>query len=68
MTLILFQIQVKVGDTLDLVLSENGETNTVTLMRVIIRKVLGESSTEKYKVAIRRWKILELPKDEAFKS
>lgn len=61
-------IQVKVGDTLDLVLSENGETNTVTLMRVIPRRVFGESSTtEKYKVAIRRWKYLELSKDEAFK-
>ncbi|XP_028994754.1 mitochondrial transcription rescue factor 1 isoform X2 [Betta splendens] len=59
---------VKVGDTLDLVLSENQEENTVTLMRVIMRKVLGESSTEKYKVAIRRWKCLELSKDEAFKA
>ncbi|KAK2826365.1 hypothetical protein Q5P01_020579 [Channa striata] len=58
---------VKVGDTLDLVLLENQAKNTVTLMRVIIRKVLGESSTEKYKVAIRRWKCLELSKDEAFK-
>uniref|UniRef100_UPI0037E84F0D mitochondrial transcription rescue factor 1 isoform X1 n=2 Tax=Semicossyphus pulcher TaxID=241346 RepID=UPI0037E84F0D len=59
---------VKVGDKLDLVLSENRETNTVTLMRVILRKVLGESSnTEKHKVAIRRWKCLELPRDEALK-
>ncbi|KAM3595048.1 uncharacterized protein V6R79_017645 [Siganus canaliculatus] len=59
---------VKVGDTLDLVLSENRETNTVSLMRVILRKVNGESSnTEKYSVAIRRWKSLELSKDEAFK-
>lgn len=61
-------IQVKVGDTLDLILSENGETNSVTLMRVITRRVFGESSTtEKYKVALRRWKCLELSKDEAFK-
>ncbi|XP_049452458.1 mitochondrial transcription rescue factor 1 isoform X1 [Epinephelus fuscoguttatus] len=60
---------VKVGDTLDLVVSENHETNTVTLMRVILRKVLGESSNaEKHKVAVRRWKCIELPKDEAFKS
>ncbi|XP_026159567.1 mitochondrial transcription rescue factor 1 isoform X2 [Mastacembelus armatus] len=60
---------VKVGDTMDLVLSENREENTVTLMRVIIKRVLGESSNaEKYKVAIRRWKFIELPKDEAFKS
>ena len=59
----------KVGDTLDLVLSENRETNTVTLMRVMPRKVVGETSaTEKYKVALRRWKCIELSKDEAFKS
>ncbi|KAM6912129.1 mitochondrial transcription rescue factor 1 [Xenentodon cancila] len=59
---------VKAGDTLDLVLSQNQETNTVTLMRVILRSVLAESSnTEKYKVSIRRWKNLELAKDEAFK-
>ncbi|XP_044022055.1 mitochondrial transcription rescue factor 1 isoform X1 [Siniperca chuatsi] len=59
---------VKVGDTLDLVLSENRETNTVILMRVVLRRVFGESSnTEKYKIAIRRWKCLELSKDEAFK-
>lgn len=60
---------VKVGDTMDLVLSENKEANTVTLMRVILRKVLGESNDgDKYKVSIRRWKSLELAKDEVFKS
>lgn len=59
---------VKVGDTLDLVLSESGEKNTVTLMRIVFKKVLGESKDgEKYKVALRRWKNLELSKDEAFK-
>lgn len=59
---------VKVGDTLELVLSENQETNTVTLMRVVLKRVIGESSSaEKYKVAIRRWKSLKLTKDEAFK-
>ncbi|XP_008397926.1 mitochondrial transcription rescue factor 1 [Poecilia reticulata] len=59
---------VKVGDTLDLVVSENKEANTVTLMRVIPRKVLGESNDgDKYKVSIRRWKVLELAKDVAFK-
>lgn len=64
----LFSFQVKLGDTLDLVLSENRETNTVTLMRVTLQRVFGESSTtEKYKVAIRRWKCLELPTDAAFK-
>ncbi|KAI3367943.1 hypothetical protein L3Q82_026773 [Scortum barcoo] len=60
---------VKVGDTLDLVVSENRETNTVTLMRVILRKVFSESSnTEKHKIAVRRWKSIELSVDEAFKS
>lgn len=59
---------VKVGDTLDLLLSENRETNTVTLMRVILKRVFGESSnTDKYKVALRRWKLIELSKDEALK-
>lgn len=59
---------VKVGDTLDLVLSESGEKNTVTLMRIVFKKVLGDSKDgEKYKVALRRWKNLELSKDEAFK-
>ncbi|XP_078133086.1 mitochondrial transcription rescue factor 1 isoform X1 [Sander vitreus] len=59
---------VKVGDTLDLVLSENREKNTVTLMRVILQRVFSESSTtEKYKVAIRRWKCIELSKDDALK-
>ncbi|XP_061157301.1 mitochondrial transcription rescue factor 1 [Syngnathus typhle] len=59
---------VKVGDTLDLVISENQDTNTVTLMRVVLKKVLGESSNaEKYKVSLRRWKFIAVPKDEAFK-
>lgn len=59
---------VKVGDTLDLILAENRETNTVTLMRVVLKKVFAESSnTEKHKVALRRWKSLELSKDEALK-
>ncbi|XP_068195574.1 mitochondrial transcription rescue factor 1 isoform X2 [Antennarius striatus] len=59
---------VQVGDTLDMVLSENQETNRVTLMRVILRKVLDQLTyTDKYKVKIRRWNSLELSKDEAFK-
>lgn len=61
-------VQVKVGDVLDLVLSENKDNNTVTVMRVVPRRVFGESSaTEKHKVAIRRWKSLELPRDEVLK-
>ncbi|XP_035466702.1 mitochondrial transcription rescue factor 1 [Scophthalmus maximus] len=67
-TLIKKSKTVKVGDTLDMVLSENQEENTVTVMRVIIRRVLGESSkTERHKVAIRRWKSIELSKDDALK-
>ncbi|CAB1331053.1 unnamed protein product [Coregonus sp. 'balchen'] len=59
---------VKVGDTLDLVLSENKETDTVTLLRVIIKKELGESKDgDRSKVVLRRWKNLELPKQDAFK-
>lgn len=59
---------VKVGDRLDFVLSENKDKNTVTLMRVVLRKILGDSSqTEKFKVSIRRWKSLELPTEEALK-
>ncbi|CAK6962068.1 mitochondrial transcription rescue factor 1 [Scomber scombrus] len=59
---------VKVGDTLDVVLLENEETNTVTLMRVALKRVFEETSNkDKYKVALRRWKHLELSKDEAFK-
>ena len=65
----MFFIQVKVGDTLDLVLAENHDTNTVTLMRVVLKKVLGETNDgDKYKVALRRWKHIELSKDDAFKS
>ncbi|XP_041669074.1 mitochondrial transcription rescue factor 1 [Cheilinus undulatus] len=59
---------VKVGDKLDLLLSQDREKNTVTLMRVIVRKVFSETSQkDRHKVALRRWKCLELPKDEAFK-
>lgn len=65
---ILFYIQVKVGDILDFVLSEDQETNTVILSRVILKKVFAESSnTDKYKVGLRRWKRLELSKEDAFK-
>lgn len=60
--------QVKVGDTLDLVLSENRDKDTVAVMRVTPRRVSAETtSTEKYKVVLRRWKYVELSRDEAFK-
>lgn len=60
-------VQVKVGDTLDLILSENQDS--VTLMRVVLRGVVGESSrTEKQKVSLRRWKFKELPREDVYKS
>jgi len=58
---------VKVGDTLDLIV--NKDTDSVTLMRVVVRKTLGESRDgDKYKVALRRWKNLQLPAEDAFKN
>ncbi|KAL0969656.1 hypothetical protein UPYG_G00230360 [Umbra pygmaea] len=59
---------VKVEDTLDLVLSENKETDTVILLRIIIKKELGENRDgDRCKVVLRRWKNLELPKQDVFK-
>lgn len=56
----------KVGDTLDLVLSENRDNNTVAVMRVTPRRVSAETTTtEKYKVVLRRWKYMELSRDKA---
>ncbi|XP_006881295.1 PREDICTED: uncharacterized protein C6orf203 homolog [Elephantulus edwardii] len=54
---------VKVGDTLDLIIEENKEAETDTVMRILLKKVLEEKTeSEKYKVVLRRWKKLELPK------
>uniref|UniRef100_A0A4W5PSN4 Mitochondrial transcription rescue factor 1 C-terminal domain-containing protein n=1 Tax=Hucho hucho TaxID=62062 RepID=A0A4W5PSN4_9TELE len=42
--------------------------DTVTLLRVIIKKELGKSKDgDQYNVVMRRWKNLELPKQDAFK-
>lgn len=44
------------------------ETDTVTLLRVIIKKELGKSKDgDQYNVVLRCWKNLELPKQDAFK-
>ncbi|XP_053314858.1 mitochondrial transcription rescue factor 1 [Spea bombifrons] len=52
---------VKIGDALDLILEQNKETETTTVMRVILRSVSDEKTgTEKYKVTLRRWKHLKL--------
>ncbi|KAJ8398167.1 hypothetical protein AAFF_G00430110 [Aldrovandia affinis] len=59
---------VKIGDTLDLVLEEDKATDTVTVMRVIFKKVTAVTKdAERYKVVLRRWKHLKLPQHEAFK-
>ncbi|XP_077145738.1 mitochondrial transcription rescue factor 1 isoform X2 [Ranitomeya variabilis] len=54
---------VKVGDILDLIVEENREAGTVTVMRTILKNVLKEkTSTDKFKVLLRRWKKLTVPK------
>ncbi|XP_028653464.2 mitochondrial transcription rescue factor 1 [Erpetoichthys calabaricus] len=59
---------VKIGDTLDLVLAEDKDEDTATVMRVVVKKILGETAeSEKYKVVLRRWKNLKVTKEEISK-
>ncbi|XP_075718344.1 mitochondrial transcription rescue factor 1 isoform X2 [Rhinoderma darwinii] len=54
---------VKVGDTLDLIVEENRDAGTVTVMRTMLKCVLKDkTSTDKFKVLLRRWKKLTVPK------
>ncbi|KAM4041495.1 mitochondrial transcription rescue factor 1 isoform 1-T2 [Anomaloglossus baeobatrachus] len=54
---------VKVGDILDLIIEENRDAGTVTVMRTILKDVLKDkTSTDKFKVLLRRWKKLTVPK------
>ncbi|KAM5165684.1 mitochondrial transcription rescue factor 1 [Mantella aurantiaca] len=54
---------VKVGDILDLIVEENREAATTTVMRTMLKEVHKEkTATEKYKVVLRRWKRLTVPK------
>ncbi|KAM3929880.1 mitochondrial transcription rescue factor 1 isoform 1-T3 [Leptodactylus fuscus] len=54
---------VKVGDILDLIVEENRDSGTVTVMRTILKDVLKDkTSTDKFKVLLRRWKKLTVPK------
>ncbi|XP_053566569.1 mitochondrial transcription rescue factor 1 [Bombina bombina] len=56
---------VKIGDILDLIIEENKETETTTVMRVILKNVSEEkTASEKYKVLLRRWKNLRIAKEE----
>ncbi|XP_061106255.1 mitochondrial transcription rescue factor 1 isoform X2 [Conger conger] len=59
---------VKVGDTLDLVLEDNRDTDVVTLMRVVLKEVVAVTRDEaRYRVVLRRWKHLQLPRQEAYR-
>ncbi|XP_037699547.1 mitochondrial transcription rescue factor 1 isoform X2 [Choloepus didactylus] len=59
---------VKVGDTLDLVIGDDKEAETETVMRILLKKVFEEKTeSEKYRVVVRRWKKLKLPKKSVSK-
>ncbi|KAL8186334.1 UNVERIFIED_CONTAM: hypothetical protein K2H54_068795 [Gekko kuhli] len=58
---------VKVGDTLDLIIGEDKETETAVVMRVVLRKASEKNDNEKYKVTLRRWRNLKVPKQDVFK-
>ncbi|XP_064505914.1 mitochondrial transcription rescue factor 1 [Pseudopipra pipra] len=58
---------VKVGDTLDLIVGEDKETGTAVVMRVVLKKLWDKTESEKYKVILRRWKNLKVPKQDVLK-
>ncbi|XP_061479489.1 mitochondrial transcription rescue factor 1 isoform X2 [Rhineura floridana] len=58
---------VKVGDTLDLVIGEDKETETAVVMRVVLKKASDKSDSDKYRVVLRRWRNLKVPKQDVFK-
>ncbi|KFU99750.1 Uncharacterized protein C6orf203, partial [Tauraco erythrolophus] len=58
---------VKVGDTLDLIVGEDKETGTAVVMRVVLKKVSNKTESEKYKIILRRWKNLKVPKQDVLK-
>ncbi|KFP75055.1 Uncharacterized protein C6orf203, partial [Apaloderma vittatum] len=58
---------VKAGDTLDLLVGEDKETGTAVVMRVVLKKVSDKTESEKYKVILRRWKNLKVPKQDVLK-
>lgn len=63
-----FNFQVKVGDTLDLLIGEDKEAETEIVMRILLKKVFEEKTeSEKYRVVLRRWKKLKLPKKNILK-
>ncbi|KAM6459537.1 mitochondrial transcription rescue factor 1 isoform 1-T3 [Liasis olivaceus] len=58
---------VKIGDTLDLILGEDKETETAVVMRVVLRKASDKNESDKYRVVLRRWKNLKVPKQDVLK-
>lgn len=59
---------VKLGDTLDLITGENKETGTEVVMRILLKSIYEEKTeSDKYRVVLRRWKNLKLPKKSASK-
>ncbi|XP_028940659.1 uncharacterized protein C6orf203 homolog [Antrostomus carolinensis] len=58
---------VKIGDTLDLIVGEDKETGTAVVMRVVLKKVSNKTESEKYRVILRRWKNLKVPKQDVLK-
>uniref|UniRef100_A0A6J0UV73 Mitochondrial transcription rescue factor 1 n=1 Tax=Pogona vitticeps TaxID=103695 RepID=A0A6J0UV73_9SAUR len=58
---------VKVGDTLDLIIGEDKETETAVVMRIVLKKASEKNENDKYKVVLRRWKNLKVPKQDVFK-
>ena len=60
-------LQVKVGDTLDLIIGEDKETETAVVMRIVLKKASEKNENDKYKVVLRRWKNLKVPKQDVFK-
>ncbi|XP_076841854.1 mitochondrial transcription rescue factor 1 [Brachyhypopomus gauderio] len=58
---------VKVGDTLDLIVGEDKDLDTVTVKRVILKRIVGQTKDEtKHRVKLRSWKHLQLPRRDAF--
>ncbi|ELW50075.1 hypothetical protein TREES_T100016237 [Tupaia chinensis] len=61
-------LKVKVGDTLDILIGEDKEAETETVMRILLKKVFEEKTeSEKHRVVLRRWKHLKLPKKSVSK-
>ncbi|XP_043820537.1 mitochondrial transcription rescue factor 1 [Dromiciops gliroides] len=59
---------VKVGDTLDLIIGEDKESETEIAMRIVLKKVSEEKTeSEKYRILLRRWKKIRLPKKSVSK-